>query len=86
MEEARVHSETITVTLDDLKAILQAGEILASALSQEEMEQFSGHRCAPLSPVEYLSRSTNGSSLSQYVPNSILDAEHRETDHKEDDR
>ncbi len=86
MEKAQVHSETITVTLDDLKAILQAGEILAVALSQEEMEQFSGHQWAQLSPVECLSRSTNGSSLSQYVPNSILDAEQRETDHKEDDR
>jgi hypothetical protein len=82
-----VRSETTsaTATLDDLKAILEVGEILALALSEGKTEQFSGRRWVPPIPAERLSRRSDGSLLSQYVSTSILDADREETDHKEDD-
>ena len=84
MEKVQVGSETVstTATLDDLKAILEAGEILALAISEDEPEQFSDYLSAPSSPAEHLFRRGVGSLLSQYVSTSILDAERGEPDHK----
>ena len=87
MEEVQAGSETPSAKaiLDDLKAILEAGEILASVLSKDEIEQFSGTLWAQPGSTECSSCCKDSSSLPQYVPTSILDADRGETDHKEDD-
>jgi hypothetical protein len=87
LKEVQVGSETTSATaiLDDLKAILEVSEILASVLSEEEIEQFSGSLWAQPSSPECLSCGKDSSSLPQYVPTSVLDADHGEIDHKEDD-
>ena len=71
--------------LDDLKAILEAGEILASVLSDDEIEQCLGSLWAQQGAMDCSSRRKDSSSLPQYVPTSVLDADRGEIDHKEDD-
>lgn len=87
MEEVQVGSKTPsdTAILDDLKAILEAGEILASTLSEDELGQFFGSLQVQARSAECLSNCNDSGLLSQYVPTSVLDADRGETDHKEDD-